>query len=476
MKEISIKKAMIYNAASKYGSMFIQFGITMILSRLISPKEYGVIALLLVLVNFLTLFSDMGLGIAVIQHPKMSKERLNQLFSFTILLGFILMILLSVLSYPISVIYENKEYLKLGPLISIVAFFNSLNVIPKSIQIRDKHFNIIAIRTLTSSLVSGLIAVLLASNGFGVYALVIHSIASSILVLLWNYFSNPLKPQRFTFKTVFSLMGSYSLFHLAYNIINYFTRNLDNLIIGAKFGSAALGYYDKAYTLNLYPNTIFTNVITGVLHPYIRDIDKDKILVMKKLNKILKVLSIIGAYVMVISFWASREIIIIVYGENWYESVRYFNMLALCIWAQMLGSVAGSFFLGLKRTDQILKCGIFNITIIVIAIILGILNNSVVMISFYVAIAYNLIFVFTYYMLVKKTLEQSFLKFFLSFKYELVFTILFIVLSALIPVKIENLYISLIVKVLISSATYILFIFITNQKNVVIDLIKNFKN
>ena len=124
-------------------------------------------------------------------------------------------------------------------------------------------------------------------------------------------------------------MGTYSLFQFIYGVINYFERNIDNLFIGAKFGSESLGYYNKAYSLNLYPNMLFTHVITGVLHPYVRDINGDGEAVMRRLMKILKLLSLAASFVMAVCYWCSGEIIRIAFGENWVPSVKLFHVLSL---------------------------------------------------------------------------------------------------------------------------------------------------
>ena len=121
----------------------------------------------------------------------------------------------------------------------------------------------------------------------------------------------PLRFSKFALLRLASLLGKYSLFQFMFNILNYFTRNLDNLIIGARFNKAALGYYDKAYTLSLYPNSIFTAVITGVIHPYIRDYKNDYNSLYNRMISIIKLLSICGSFVMMVCFCCSKEIILI---------------------------------------------------------------------------------------------------------------------------------------------------------------------
>ncbi len=463
MEAVGLRKAALYNLVAKYSAMAVQLIISMVLARLIMPEAFGVVAILTVITNFLALFSDMGLGISVVQNKELAPDKIRELFTFTLTTGLVLMGITCLLSYPVAVIYSNSEYYKLCPLISLVAFINSANVVPESMLIRDKRFRAIAVRTLVSVIISGGVGVGLAFAGWGAYALVFQTIGSSLLVFLWNYLSGPIVPKVYSFRSVFRVMGTYSLFQFIYGVINYFERNIDNLFIGAKFGSESLGYYNKAYSLNLYPNMLFTHVITGVLHPYVRDINGDGEAVMRRLMKILKLLSLTASFVMVVCYWCSGEIIRIAFGENWVPSVKLFHVLSLSIWAQMLGSVAGSFYLGLKRTDQSLKCGLIDLLLIGSSVLIGVIRSDLYLLALLISVSYNLIFLTTYYMLVSRTLKRSYAKFLLRFIKEISFCLVMIILYNYVSVDMGNLFLTCIVKAGIVSAAYILFLVLTGQ-------------
>ena len=471
-KELSLTQTTIINAISKFGTMFIQVIISMVLARLILPAEYGVIAILTVLVNFFSLFAEMGLSISVVQKQEIGKEECEQLFTFSFVFGLIFSIMSSLAAVPMSMIYDDAAYLKLCPLISIVALINSVNAVPNAMLCRDKKFDVIAIRSIACAIFSGVVTIILAYLGWGVYALVANAIINALFVFVWNYSQNPLKLVKYSWKKTWALLGNYSLFQLIFSIVNYFTRNLDSLIIGAKMGDSALGYYNKAYTLNLYPNAIFTNVVTSGLHPYIRDYNKEQNVLMSKLTGILKILSIIAIYVMIVCFWCSSEIIVIMYGEVWAPASQCFKALSICIWAQMLSSVAGSVFLGIERTDQTLKIGIFNLSLIIASIFVGIYFQSINAISLAVGIAYNIIFVVTYFVLVQRTMKESFWKFFGNFKFDIVCATVFMIAVSFIKMDIGNVWISLIIKVAICTCYYLIYLLITKQIRYVLDLAK----
>ena len=157
---------------------------------------------------------------------------------------------------------------------SIIALFNSLNVVPNALIMREKRFDLVALRTILINAVAGVVAILAAFSGAKYYALVLNYFLSSVGIFIWNYMSTKERGLRIKFKiqirSLTTFMGKYSLFQFLFNIMNYFTRNLDYLLVGAYMGETTLGYYQKAYTMNLYPNQLFTNVISAVFHPYMR--------------------------------------------------------------------------------------------------------------------------------------------------------------------------------------------------------------
>lgn len=470
MQEVSIKKATFYNAVAKYGSMVFQLGLTMILSRLILPEAYGVVAITTVLLGFLALFSDMGLGISIIQHPEMKKEDINRLFSFSIVVGIILAIITALAAFPLTSIYNEALYYTLCPILSIVSLFQALNVVPNSILMRDKQFKVIAIRTIFCTVVSGIIAVVFAYLGFGIYALIIQSIISQLFLFIWNYIYAPLSLVSFNFRHVAEVLGSYSLYQVLFNFLNYFTRNLDNLVIGKYFGSAPLAQYNKSYYLYLYPNSIFAAVLTGVLHPYLREYKKDNEKMFDKYLQIEKLLSLIGIFTMISFFTCSNEMVLIFFGNNWGPAGIYLKCLSLCMWTQMMGSVSGSIFLGLERTDQIFKCGIINLSLLICSIVIGVYFNSLVVLSLCVAITYNLIFVITNYILIKNTMNINLKRFYSKLIWDGLFCFGFILVIYFLPPLTENLLFSLVFKMLICIFAYILYITISKQWSLLLSL------
>ena len=247
-KNVSVKQAALINAAGKYSKILLSLVVNAFLARLLSAEDYGVVAVITVFSTFFTTLSDMGFGAAIIQNKQLNKEDINNIYSFTVYVSFLLMVLFAFASYPIAAFYEDDVYIPLGLLLSVSLLFNSLNMVPNGILNRDKKFVSIAARTVVVYIGAAVITIVFAFMGLSYYSLAIQAILTAFFTFVWNYVTT--KPQffpRFNMKSIRKVLN-YSGYQFAFNLVNYFSRNLDNLLTGKFMGSAELGYYNKAYT------------------------------------------------------------------------------------------------------------------------------------------------------------------------------------------------------------------------------------
>lgn len=122
----SMAKSAMYNMIAKFGQMAIQLVIQMVLARLINATDFGVVAIITVALNFLNMFADMGLGVSIIQKSDLNEDDIGNVFSASMYIGVVLTLIMILLAYPISHIYNNPVYMQLFTMSSIIALFNSL--------------------------------------------------------------------------------------------------------------------------------------------------------------------------------------------------------------------------------------------------------------------------------------------------------------------------------------------------------------
>jgi PST family polysaccharide transporter len=417
--------------------------------------------------------ADMGLGSAIIQKKSLLDSDIESIFSFSFYLAVILAVGFSLFSIPLSIIYANYVYRYLGLILAVSLFFNTLNTVPNALLLKDKKFIVIGLRLVIVNVSSSFLTILLAYFGFRYYALVLNSVISAFFTFIWNYKSKPVKFRLKFKKTSIMKIKNYSGFLFSFNIINYFTRNLDNLLIGKFWGNVPLAYYDKAYRLMIYPVQNLTNVITPVLHPILSEYQNNKKYVYEKFLLTVKILSLLGVFISVYCFFSSNEIILIVFGPKWKESIPCFKWLSISIWAQMINATSGTMFETLTKTKLQFKRGIFIAVVTSIAILAGLLTGSLQKISIYVTIAFNIHFLSMVYFLVHLGFGESSFDFFKRLLPDLfIACILIVFMNAANMVMIDNLFLSALYKGIICTMAYILGLFVTKQYKVLLNLIK----
>lgn len=461
---MSLKKASMINGISKFGKILIQLLLNAVLARILSPSEYGIVAVITVFATLFNTFSDMGFGAAIIQNKELSKDDIDHIFTFTIYFGLLLSIVFCFFSYPISLFYKNQIYIFLGIMLSFSLFFNTINMIPNAILLREKKFVVVAVRTIVVSLCGGIITVVLALMKFSFYALVIQTILISLASFFWNYFSTKPKFVIRVKKEPLSKVASFSFYQFAFNIINYFSRNLDNLLTGKFLGDVELAYYDKAYTLMLYPVNNLTGIVSPVLHPILSDYQNEKKYLYESYIMLSKIFGMIGVFVAIFCFFASEELIYIFYGSQWERSVLCFKILSLVVVTQMINSCTGSIFQSLGNTKLLFISGTINSGITIFMIIFGLLyGKSIESLAVCVALAYLMHFLTAHFILNKFGFHKNMFSFLNRLKNQILTYVFLLCAVYVYPFRIDNIFISIMAKFMWMSALTVLILIMSKE-------------
>ncbi len=398
----------LYTAISKYSGIFISLIIMGVLSRLLGPEDFGIYTVAAVIIAFFAIFTDMGISPAIIQRKDLSDEDLSQIFSFTFWVGIILSTLFFFSSWFIGHIYESPILVELCQLLSINLFFASATIVPNALFYKNKQFRFIAIRTLSIQIIGGVISIIVALLDGGLYALVINPILSSIVLFFISIKKYPIK-LRFTWG-IGSLrkIFSYSAYQFMFNTLNYFSRNLDKLLIAKLMGMDLSGYYEKSYSLMMKPLQNITQVITPVMHPIFSDYQNDLNKLASSYEKIIRLLAFIGFPVAVLMFFCSTELILILYGDQWLPAIPVFQILTLSVGIQVVLSSSGSIYQAAGDTRSMFICGVFSSTVNVAGILFGIfffktLNG----VATCICITFAINFIQCYWMMYKKTFKRN---------------------------------------------------------------------
>jgi PST family polysaccharide transporter len=407
MADTSIKKAVLVNAASKYTGILLTIVFTAILSRILTPEDYGVVVVVMVFATFFTMLGDLGLGTAVIQDKTLTDNDINHIFSFSFYVAFVLAFGFCLFGLLIAWFYHDTVYIPISCILSVSLFINTLNMIPNAVLLRGKQFLSIGIRLVVVTVSTYGITIVLALSGLKYYTLVIQSVLSALFVFVWNLKNSRLKfALRINFNSIRKI-GMYSGYQFGFSVINYFARNLDNLVIGKVLGGVSLAQYDKAYRLMLFPVHNLTNVISATIHPILSEHQGNKEYIYLKYQQIIKLLSLLGVFVSVVCFWCGEEIIILVFGRQWYQAVGCFKWLSLSVWFQMVSSSVGAIYQSIGNTRLMFISGLVHVGISVFCVLLGIKTGNLERLSIMVACGFVIKFFVEYFFLVEFGFSRS---------------------------------------------------------------------
>lgn len=411
-ERISVREATAINAAGKYTKVILTVVVNAVLARILSSFDFGVVAVITVFTTFFATLSDMGLGAAIVQKKDLTERDINSLFTYSVYISLLLSGIFAACAFPIASFYDDALYLKPALLLTISLFFNALNMVPNGMLNKDKKFVVIAVRTVVVYVISALVAIYLALNGWKYYALVVQAILSSFLSFAWNWVTTRprflLRPS----KESIAKVRSYSFYQFAFGIVNYFARNLDTLLTGKFFGEVKVGNYNKAYNLMLFPVNNLAGVISPVLHPILSDYQNDLRAVFTRYMHVVRVLFCIGIYASCLSYLASEEIVLVLYGDMWKKCIVCFRYLSIAIIPQMINASAGGIFQAIGNTKLLFISTCINTVVTVGAILFGVfVGGDVDSVALCVAISYIFHFVCAFYLLICRGFKYSILEF-----------------------------------------------------------------
>ncbi len=415
---IALYKAIAKSMLGRYLVYLMNLISLMILSRIFTPETYGIIAAVVVFFVFFQLLSEAGLGPAIINLHELKEKDRDGIFSFTFLMGFILSILFYLVSHLGADFYGVEQTKKVTPFIALSVLMFSITSLPNALLLREQCYYKIASSAALAEFFSTLIAVVLSFVIEPLYALSSKYLALSTLNFIFKfYYCNRINAGRPKFGSdlmaVKPLM-TFSVYQFLFNVVNYFSRNLDNILIGKYIGVTTLGIYDKAYQIMKYPLMLLTFAMTPAIQPFLRQYSGDRAKVEEIHVSLTFKLSILGTLCGVIIFFFAKEIIHLMLGAQWYSVIPIIKILAITIPVQVVTSTSGSFFQSLNKPQYLFYSGLLSALFMISAIIVGVIEKNVILIVWLLLCAMVINFFQVYLLLYLKVFKKKPIKFFIK--------------------------------------------------------------
>lgn len=344
------------------------------LATIIPPAEYGLMAMALVVFNFGILLRDLGTSAAIIQRKELTNNLINTVFWLNTFMGVGLAIVIALSSPFFSYLYHQPKLIPILLLLSITFPLSSSAAAHLALLERDSKFRQISLIEISSSLVSVLVAIILANLGFGVYSLVVQAIVLNLISCIQFWFVSPWRPlfTRFVDKKEFKIIFGFSVNLSLFNFINYFSRNADSFIIGRFMSATVLGSYNLAYRIMLFPLQSLTFVTSRSLYPILSKSQDDNKEIYSTYSNCVFVIVLITAPLMSGLAFYSEPFIRLVFGPQWHITSDVLKWLAPTAIIQAILSTSGSVFMAKGRTDILMRLGIIGAVLQVSAFVIGV--------------------------------------------------------------------------------------------------------
>jgi len=337
--------------------IFLQLAQVVVLARLLAPEDYGLMAMVSVVLGFASIFADMGVNSAYVQRQNVTQEERSSLFWLNIGLSSLLTLLVLVFSPLISSFFGD---IRLIPLLMLTASIFVINALGQQIRMTAEkrlNFRPVVFLEALAALLGFVSAITAAIAGWGVYALILGSIVNAVssTMLAWLFLAQGWRPMwRFRLKDVRSYFGFGGAL-VANNIVNEINRGIDLLLGGRMLSTAALGLYSIPRQIVFQIQGAVNPIISRVGFPLIAQVQKDlsqvRVIYLKTLNMTASTNA--PLYIGIVFF--APEVVVIILGDKWLATTDLLRLLAVWGFIRSTGNPVGSLLLGMGRADLSLK-------------------------------------------------------------------------------------------------------------------------
>ena len=460
----NLKRSTALWGLAKYASLLATLVTTAVLSRILTPEEYGVVAVTAAFSALFAVLADVGYGTAIIQNRRLSAEDIDDIYSFSVLFSIMLGLAFALLGIPISHFYENAVYRRICALLGLSVVFTSMNTVPNALIMRDKRFLNSGLRMIAACVVAGGIAIVMALKGLSYYAIIGQNLLFSVITFFWNRLTVRLRFHLKMRAESLKKVGSFSAYQFLYSMMRYFAGNMDTLLIGKTMGSVPLAYYDKGHKLMMYPVQNLTNyVVNPILVPILSEHQADRAYLYQAYARVVRVLSCLGILCSVFFFWGAEEAMILFFGGQWGEAVPVFRLLSLSIWPQMVASSASAIYQSIGDTRRMFVSGLVYFGLTIALIVAGVCTGSLETLVWLVVAAQYGRFAIDYYVLIGRTLNMSYRCFIGQFWFECLYAGVMAAVIALVPVTFTSRLLRLFVKGCAALAVFLVMAVVTGK-------------
>ncbi len=337
----------------------IELGSTVVLARILGPSTFGLFGMASIVMRMIDLVRDLGLSAATIQSADVDHARGSALFWINALAGLVFAVSALVAAPLLAWFFDEPALLGVVSALSISFVFGGLSVQHVAIMKRQMRFGAAGLVEIASGLAGAASAITIAALGGGVWALVAAPIAGNVASTIASWSLSTFRPGPPRRTEGLGAMLGFGSNLVGFNLVNFFARNLDDVLIGRFLGTGVLGLYQKSYELMMLPLKQLNVPLGAVAVPTLSRLVDDPPKYREALRRALDLLLLATAPMTAVMFGSSTHLVRVVLGPDWSAAAPIFSILALSLFTQCVSNALGWLFVSQARTAEMLRFGVF---------------------------------------------------------------------------------------------------------------------
>ena len=376
MTEQSLKEKTVRGFAWSAADAFLGYGVSffigIILARILSPEEYGLIGIVLIVTSVLGGIVDSGFSNALIRKKTVSYSDFNTMFITNMVMSILLYILLWYFSSLIACFFSRPELTSITRVMGLLLVIQALSIAQVTILTKRLDFKTKTKASLIAALVSGMIGVVMAIMGYGVWSLVAQQLSNKLIYTLSLFFYNRWLPQmKFSFDS-FNYMWGFGWKIMMSGLLNNIWNQLYQVVVGKCYSPATLGQYSRSNEYAQLFSANFTGILQRVTYPVLSELQDDRPQMVAAYRRIIKISMFITVICMIFLGAVSEPLIYCLIGPKWYEASTYLPLICISMSLYPIHAINLNMLQVQGRSDILLYIEIIKKIISIAPLCLGI--------------------------------------------------------------------------------------------------------
>lgn len=463
MHEIKQKATwgVIWSAVGTWGNQFTSFVVFAVLTRLLVPEAFGLIAMATVFTNLVNVFAEQGFGQAIVQREQLEPEHLDTAFWTNVIIGSGLALLGIMLSGLIAQIYDEPQLQPVVAMLSITFIFTALSSTQQSLLERALNFRALSNRQLVAAVTGGIVGIGAALGGAGVYSLVAMTLTNRIVgtFMLWQV--NEWRPRLRYSRKHFSELLKFGLSVMGVNLTNFLRAHIDDFVIGLFLGAEVLGFYVVAYRLGRLTLGMFTTVMSRVAITTFARLQNNSERVKDALYRFTGIASLVTFPIFTGFIVLTADLLVAVSGDQWLPSVPIMRILSIAGYSLSLQYFLSYLIISLGKPDRLLITNIISTIFTSMAFIYSVQYGVIAVAISYAVV--NILFYAVYLLVANQVLSLNIKKYLIAgwrfFVPSVVMGIFTFALNQMMVDAMVNLYVRLFLSIGFGACIYAVIVF-----------------